>query len=312
MRPQELNLLVIFDTIMTEKSITRAAERLSMTQPAVSNAVARMRANWKDDLFVKDGRNIQPTSYAANLWEQVRTPLQNLNEAIEPGAFDPKTAKRTFRVAVPDIAVDSSWLEMRQLFEKEAPGINLHAVPYTIVNTEKVLEDADVDLVLSAKTPINGRILSTHLFDSHHLCVMRKDHPLAKPNLSIEEFAAADHLLISLSGDSAGPTDQALQQLGLSRRVAMTVNHFASAAPIIMDSNLIAVLPPSAIYKHIESGKLSITKPPIEIPPVPVSMLWHKRQDNDAGLKWLRHHFKRISVDRWISNTNEVCKLICK
>lgn len=312
MRPQELNLLVIFDTIMTEKSITRAAERLSMTQPAVSNAVARMRTNWKDDLFVKDGRNIQPTSYATNLWDQVRTPLQNLNEAIEPGAFDPKTAKRTFRVAVADIAVDTAWLEMRQLFEKEAPGINLHAVPYTIVNTEKVLEDADVDLVLSAKSPINGRILSTHLFDSYHLCVMRKDHPLAKPNLSIEEFAAADHLLVSLSGDSTGPTDQALQQLGLSRRVAITVNHFASAASIIMDSNLIAMLPSGAIHKHVASGKLSITKPPIEVPPVPVSMLWHKRQDNDAGLKWLRHHLKRISINRWTSNANEMCKLICK
>lgn len=312
MRPQELNLLVIFDTIMTEKSITRAAERLSMTQPSVSNAVARMRANWKDDLFVKDGRNIQPTSYAINLWEQVRTPLQNLSEAIEPGAFNPQTAKRTFRVAVADIAVDTSWLEMRQLFEKEAPGINLHAVPYTIVNTEKVLEDADVDLVLSAKTPINGRILSAHLFDSSHYCVMRKDHPLAKANLAIEEFAAADHLLVSLSGDSTGPTDQALQQLGLRRRVAMTVNHFASAAPIIMDSNLISVLPAGAIYEHISSGKLSIARPPIDIPPVQVSMLWHKRQDNDAGLKWLRYHLKRISVHRWNSNAKEVCEHLCK
>ena len=83
MRPQELNLLVIFDTIMTEKSITRAAERLSMTQPAVSNAVARMRANWKDDLFVKDGRNIQPTSYAINLWEQIRTPLRITQKCFE-------------------------------------------------------------------------------------------------------------------------------------------------------------------------------------------------------------------------------------
>lgn len=312
MRPQELNLLVIFDTIMTERSITRAAERLSMTQPAVSNAVSRMRTNWEDDLFVKDGRNIQPTTYAINLWDQIREPLQNLNEAVEPGAFDPKTAKRTFRVAVADIAVDTIWLEMRQLFEREAPGINLHAVPYTIVNTEKVLEDADVDLVLSAKSPINGRIQSTHLFDSHPLCVMRKDHPLAKPDLSIEEFAAADHLLISLSGDSTGPTDLALQQIGMSRRVAMTVNHFASAAPIIMDSDIIAILPPGAIYKHIDSGKLSVTKPPIEIPPVPISMLWHKRQENDAGLKWMRYHFKRIYVEQWTQITKDVCKLVCR
>jgi len=312
MRPQELNLLVIFDTIMTEKSITRAAERLSMTQPAVSNAVARMRANWKDDLFVKDGRNIQPTSYATNLWDQIRTPLHNLNEAIAPGTFDPKTAKRTFRVAVADIVVDWVWLEMRQLFEKEAPGINLHAVPYTIVNTEKVLEDADVDLVVSATTPMNGRILSSHLFDSSNLCVMRKDHPLAKPNLSIEEFAAADHLLVSLSGDSSGPTDQALQLLGMSRRVAMTVNHFASAAPMIMDSDLIALLPFGAIEKHIANGKLSITKPPIDIPVTAVSLLWHKRQDNDAGLKWLRHHLKRITVNHKTRNESEVRRLICK
>jgi len=150
------------------------------------------------------------------------------------------------------------------------------------------------------------------MFDSQHFCVMRKDHPLAKPNLSIDEFAAADHLLVSLSGDSFGPTDQALQQLGLSRRVAITVNHFASAAPIIMDSNLIAMLPAGAVHKHVESGKLSVTKPPIEIPPVTVSMLWHKRQDNDAGLKWLRNHLKQKSVDRWTSIANEMCKLLCK
>jgi len=312
MRPQELNLLVIFDTIMTEKSITRAAERLSMTQPAVSNAVARMRANWKDDLFVKDGRNIQPTTYAKNLWDQIRGPLHDINKAVEPGTFDPKTAKRTFRVAVADIVVDTVWLDMRQLFEKEAPGINLHAVPYTIVNTEKILEDADVDLVVSATLPMPGRILSTHLFDSYHLCVMRKDHPLAKSNLSIEEFAAADHLLISLSGDSYGPTDQALQQLGLSRRVAFTVNHFASAAPLIMNSDLISILPCGAIHKYVASGKLSVTKPPVEIPPTAVSMLWHKRQDQDAGLKWLRQHIEEKLVKRWTQNIKEIEKHVCK
>jgi len=90
MRSKELRLLVIFDIVMAEKSISRAADRLSMTQPGVSNAVARMRVFWNDDLFVKEGRNIQPTNYAINLWEQVRIPLKNLNEVIAPGTFDPK------------------------------------------------------------------------------------------------------------------------------------------------------------------------------------------------------------------------------
>ena len=118
MRPQELNLLVVFDAIMTERSITRAADRLSMTQPAVSNAVGRMRVAWKDELFVKDGRNIQPTLHAQNLWSQIREPLSALSEAMNPTAFVPSSAKRTFRIALTDIAVDMIWGQMRKIIEK--------------------------------------------------------------------------------------------------------------------------------------------------------------------------------------------------
>ncbi|MBL4631948.1 MAG: LysR family transcriptional regulator, partial [Paraglaciecola sp.] len=139
---------MVFDAIMTERSITRAAHRLSMTQPAVSNAVSRMRLVWKDELFVKDGRNIQPTLYAQNLWDKVREPLLSLTEAVTPKSFDPATVKRTFRVAVPDIVVDMAWAELRSTIEKEAPGVNIHAIPYTIVNTDQVLEDAEVDMVI--------------------------------------------------------------------------------------------------------------------------------------------------------------------
>lgn len=312
MRPQELNLLVIFDSIMTEKSITRTAERLSMTQPAVSNAVARMRIAWKDDLFVKDGRNIQPTIYAKNLWDRIREPLHQLNQAVDPDEFDPQTAQRTFRVAVSDIVVDTVWLDMRQMFEREAPGINLHAVPYTIVNTQQVLDDADVDLVVGSGITPPESIRSAHLFDTCFVCAMRKDHPLAKPDLSVEEFAAADHLLVSLSGDSNGTTDQALHQVGLSRRVAFTVNHFAAAAPMLIDSDLIAIVPAGAVYKQVASGQLSVTASPVPLPTTPISMLWHKRQDKDAGLKWLREHIQTKFISRWNRNLEEVYHCVCK
>ncbi|WP_019530818.1 LysR family transcriptional regulator [Dasania marina] len=311
MRPQELNLMVIFDTIMTEKSITRAADRLAMTQPAVSNAVARMRDAWKDELFVKDGRNIQPTLYAKNLWDQVKDPLHQLNLAINPGHFDPKTAQRTFRVAVSDIVVDTIWLQMRRLFEAEAPGINLHAVPYTIVNSQQVLDDAEVDLVVAASNPMQENIRSSYLFDSCLVCTMRKDHPLAKADLSLEEFAAADHLLISLSGNADGTTDQALLQHGLKRRVAITVNHFAAAAPLLIGSDLIAMLPAGINQRYITSGQLSVTKAPIDIPPSAISMLWHKRQDKDAGLQWLRMHIHNRMVTTWEKNRHKVFDCLC-
>jgi len=310
MRPQELKLLVIFDVIMTENSITRAAERLSMTQPAVSNALARMRILWKDELFVPDGRKVQPTTYAKNLWEKVRDSLHNINQAVEPKDFEARSAKRTFRVALPDIALNTLWLDMRKLFEKEAPGLNLHAVPYTIACTKPLLDDADVDLVIGQSNRSLESICSDHLFDTSYVCAMRKGHPLAKKFLTVEEFSLAEHLLVSLSGDVANPTDQALQQLGLTRRVAFTINNFSSAVPIIKESDLIAILPTDLIHNDLACGELAIARPPVDIPHTSISMLWHKRQSSDKGLIWLRKHIKQIFIKRRTHQVDKVLSFI--
>jgi len=310
MRPQELKLLVIFDVIMTENSITRAVERLSMTQPAVSNALARMRILWKDELFVPDGRKVQPTTYAKNLWEKVRDSLHNINQAVEPKDFEARSAKRTFRVALPDIALNTLWLDMRKLFEKEAPGLNLHAVPYTIACTKPLLDDADVDLVIGQSNRSLESICSDHLFDTSYVCAMRKGHPLAKKFLTVEEFSLAEHLLVSLSGDVANPTDQALQQLGLTRRVAFTINNFSSAVPIIKESDLIAILPTDLIHNDLACGELAIARPPVDIPHTSISMLWHKRQSSDKGLIWLRKHIKQIFIKRRTHQVDKVLSFI--
>lgn len=310
MRPHELKLLVIFDVIMTENSITQAAERLSMTQPAVSNAVARMRVLWKDELFVPDGRKIQPTTYAKNLWGKVRDSLHNINQAIEPEDFEAKSAKRTFRVALPDIALDALWLDIRKLFEKEAPGLNLHAVPYTIACTKPILDGADVDLVIGQSNRSLENICTDHLFDTSYVCAMRKDHPLTKKRLTVEEFSLAEHLLVSLSGDIASPTDQALQQLGLTRRIAFTVNNFLSAVPLIKESDLIAILPTDLVHNYLASGELAITHPPVDIPHSSISMLWHKRQSADKGLIWLRKHIKQIFIKRRAHQVEKVLSFI--
>ena len=143
----DLNLMVIFDAIMHEQSITAAADRLAMTQPAVSNAVSRMRNVWKDPLFVKHGRGIRPTPYANKLWQEISTPLESIRIATDKKKFIPAQLKRTFRIAVTDWMADLFWLPLRQLIEQEAPLVNIHAVPYT-VNGEGLLINADVDIVL--------------------------------------------------------------------------------------------------------------------------------------------------------------------
>ncbi|MEM9103292.1 MAG: LysR family transcriptional regulator [Pseudomonadota bacterium] len=310
MRPDELKLLVIFDVIMTEKSITQASKRLSMTQPAVSNAVSKMRVLWKDKLFVPDGRTIQPTTYANNMWSQVRDSLYNINQSIKPEPFEAKSAKRTFRIALPDIVLNLIWLELRQLFEREAPGLNLYAVPYTISGTKPLLDDAEVDLVVGQSNRSLENICTEHLFDTDYVCVMRKHHPLAKKPLTVEAFSKAEHLLVSLSGNIDNPTDHALQQLGLQRRIALTVNSFFSAVPIIKETNLIAILATDLLHNYLEDNDVAVTHPPIKIPHTSISMLWHKRQSNDKGLIWLREHIKRISVTRRAQQVENVFDFI--
>jgi DNA-binding transcriptional LysR family regulator len=278
-----------------------------MTQPAVSNALARMRILWDDELLVPDGRKVQPTSYAKNLWEKVRDSLHNLNQAVEPDSFEAKSAKRTFRIALPDIALDTLWLDLRKLFEKEAPGLNLHAVPYTIACTKPMLDGSDVDLVIGQSNRSLENICTDHLFDTSYVCVMRKDHPLTKKRLTVEAFSLAEHLLVSLSGDIASPTDQALQQLGLTRRIAFTVNKFSSAIPIIKETDLIAILPTDLIHNYLACNELVITHPPVTIPHSSISMLWHKRQSADKGLIWLRKHIKQIFIKR---RTHQVEKVL--
>lgn len=294
MRPQELNLIIIFDAIMTEGSISRAANRLSMTQPAVSNAVSRMRTAWKDDLFVKNGRNIKPTLKAINMWEQIKKPINELSSVIKPNDFDPATSTRTFRIAAADVVVQMMLLGLRQEIEKNAPGISVHMVPYTIVNTGQVLDDASVDLVIGSGDPQTGNVRSQHLFHPHFVCAMRPGHPLAKSELTLDEFANADHLFVSLSGDVVGVTDEVLAQKGLSRRIAMSVNQFSMVTPLLANSDLICVVPLFAISGGLISGEITGTSPPLDLSPADATIHWHLRQDKDLGLIWLREQVHRI------------------
>lgn len=294
MRSQDLNLLVIFDAIMTEGSITRAADRLNITQPAVSNAVGRMREIWKDDLFIKDGRNITPTLFAQNLWAQVKKPLEEIDEAINPEGFDPSTSRRTFRIAATDLMVDLAWADLRRRLEQEAPNVSIQTVPYTISNGEAVLNRASVDLLIGANDLMPPMETSEYLLELEYVCAMNPGHNLAKGDFTLERFVAADHLLVSLSGDVRGYTDMVLAEHRLQRRVAMTINNFASAAKMLKESNLVCVLPSVTVKPHVDSGTLLSRPLPVHVPGPKLSMFWHKRAARDQGNVWLRSVLKDL------------------
>lgn len=294
MRSQDLSLLVIFDAIMTEGSITRAADRLNITQPAVSNAVGRMREIWKDDLFIKAGRNITPTLFAQNLWAQVREPLEEIDDAINPKGFDPSNSRRTFRIAATDLMVDLAWANLRRRLEQEAPDVSVQTVPYTIANGETVLSRASVDILIGAVDLMPPMDTSEFLVDLEYVCAVNARHDLAKGDMTLERFVAADHLLVSLSGDVRGYTDTVLAEHGLQRRVAMTINNFASAINVVEKSNLVCVLPSVSVKPYVDSGTLVSRPLPIPVPGPKLSMFWHKRSDREPGNVWLRGVLKDL------------------
>ena len=310
MRPQELSMLIVFDAVMAEGSITRAADRLSMSQPAVSNTVAKMRATWKDEIFIKKGRNIQPTLFSTNLWSKIQTPLNEISNAIDPTVFDPATSTRTFYVGAADVLIDLAWADLRKIIENEAPGINVYARPYTINNGMKLLENSEVDIAIGVPGMMSHESINTELlYHSRFICVMRQGHPLEKQAFTLDRFLNAEHLFVSLSGDPHGQLDAELMKQGLKRRIAMTVNHFSAIVPLLVETDLISVVPSHAVIKGINDGLINAFKLPIEVEPLAITLFWHKRKQADSGLMWLSKKIYSIVEQRTINHRKYMDKI---
>jgi len=304
----DLNLVLIFDAIMKEKSITAAADNLAMTQPAVSNAVSRMRHAWKDPLFVKEGRGIRPTPYAITLWQSVAQPLAQISQAITPETFDPKTSNASFRIGTTDGSAGIVWSELRHIIEQEAPNINIYAVPFKI-DGEALLNNADVDLVFDYYNGSSKEITSKQMYDNHFVTVMGAKHELASQELTLDNYLNAEHLLVSLSGDIGGIVDDKLAQTNLKRRTAMTVNSFASAINLIKQTGLIVTLPYPIIAEHLQGGDLVIKATPIKLPSIKISLAWHSRNNHSQALKWLISVLDRIVASKPYLSDFELSRL---
>ena len=301
MKSQELHLIHVFDAIMTERSITRAADRLAMTQPAVSNVVSRMRHHWGDPLFIRKGRNIEPTSYAISLWHQIKDPIYELNKAISTTEFDPSTSKRRFRVAVTEVTVGLIWAELTEQLNKLAPGVDLHAVPYRSDSTYEDLKESNIDIAIGFLTEHDRSLRSTLLVQGGLRLAMRKGHPLAKINISMDEFIEAEHLMVSLSGEARGQIDTHLNQHNLSRRIAVTVNHFAVVPKILLNSDLICAVPIVLSNSSDFNNDLFFTELPFEIEPMYIYSIWHARNDRGKDIIWFRNIIEEILTRLWSS-----------
>jgi DNA-binding transcriptional LysR family regulator len=284
----DLNLLRVFDAVMTELNVTRAAFRLHMTQPAVSNALKRLRHLLNDELFIKVPTGVRATPKATQVWQPLRDALIQIQQTLKPLEFEPTTATTTFRIAMNDFTANLVLPELVRVIEETAPGINIRTMPTTYINAPMLLEQAEIDLAIGVFANPGIRLRSHFLLTSPFVCVMRQGHPLANQQLTLERYIQAKHLLVTLTGESTGLIDPLLQERGLKRQIALTVNQFAVAPRIIAQSNLIAVLPLRIVLLSGMVDYLHRAALPIELAPTTLQMMWHERNHLETGQQWLR------------------------
>lgn len=284
----DLNLLVVFDALMEERSVTRAGKRVGLTQPAVSNALARLRQLTKDDLFLRGPKGMRPTPRALELAGPVRQALHQVEQALEPAGFDPATASHTFRLAMADYAASLILPPLAHRLEREAPGVDIRTRYSDNVNAAGLLDRNEIDFAIGYHTDWPDRFDGQVLFTETYVCVMRKGHPLARETITLEEFAGARHLLISVTGEPVGFVDRLLARRGLKRRIAMTANQFLVAPLIIQNSDMIMTLAVRTAERFARVNNLHIVPVPLERDPIDLTLLWHKELSRHPAHEWMR------------------------
>lgn len=312
-RTLDLNLLRVFDEVMAERSLTRAARNLSLTQPAVSNALRRLRGTLGDELVVRDGQGMAPTPRALALWPTVREALRQLQASLSPSSFEPATASSTFVLTMADATAAELMPGLIDILEREAPGVAIRVLPLSTRDPRRLLDEgtADLavghfpsvlaDLVVRAQGDDTVAFAHQRLYDGQYVCVMRAGHPLARGPLTLDKFCAARHMLVSFSGRPYGFIDESLASLGRKRQVVLTVNQFFTAGRVVANSNLLTVLPQHFVSVTGIADQLVLRPLPFDVAPVHVDAVWHSRMDAQSAHLWLRSAVLRAARQAFAS-----------
>jgi DNA-binding transcriptional LysR family regulator len=284
----DLNLLVVFDAIMQAKTLTRAGQRLGMSQPAVSHALARLRHMLKDDLFVRAPEGMIPTPRAERMSGPVRAALQELQVTLESDEFDASQASRSFTIAANNYAARAVIPGLARRMALLAPSVVLEVRPIGMLHMLDQLDSGEVELALSTLTDGGDRFKCVGLLDDEYVAILSNDHRVAaETDLPIETFAALPQITITSSGDDTHFIDDALAERGLARLVSAKVP-LHSLILMLIGSKALAVVPRRVAVDLVAICPLAMRPLPFPSPRVALSMIWHRRFDNDPAHRWLR------------------------
>lgn len=294
----DLNLLPIFVALMEERSVTRAAERMGMTQPALSNALSRLRQMLQDQLFVRERYGIQPTPIALELSPLIAEALAQLDDAVlGQQAFDPAHAERLFTIAPNGYVEFVIVPAILARLEKVAPGIKLRLTPFGNDLAETGVVSGTTALVLGRIVDPPDNLVVQHLMDEGLACAVRADHPAIGDAMTREQFETMKHVNIVPPGRMRAGLFQALAQQQLKRDVAISVTNFFAVAEMVAVTDYCATLPSLICRRLMHDPRLKILPAPVDLGSFPVEMAWHVRYRHDPAHRWLRALIGEVITD---------------
>jgi len=285
----DLNLLVVFNQLLVERRVSKVAENLDLTQPAVSNALARLRKLLGDELFLRTPAGMEPTPFADQLAESVTYALGMIHSAInQRTSFDPHSSTRSFTIGMTDIGEIYFLPTLMDRLRQEAPGVSLSTVRNTAVNLKDEMEAGKVDLAIGLLPQLKAGFFQRRLFRQRYVCLFRKGHRLDKKKISLAEFSSAEHLVVVSAGTGHGKVDELLKRSGVDRNIRLTVPHFVGVGHILQATDLVATVPERLAQRLIGPFGLACVGHPATLPEVAINVFWHAKYHKEPANQWLR------------------------
>jgi DNA-binding transcriptional LysR family regulator len=289
-RKVDLNLLVVFDVLLRLQSVTRTAEELGMSQPAMSLALNKLRSAFSDPLFVRGSRGLSPTPRAERLAVPVRHVLDQIkNDVLRQPSFEPATTDRTFTFNMADVGELVFLPRLYAYVRTVAPGANIRTVSTPPAQLAEAMRSGEVDLAVGYFPHLQGAAMyQQRLFSHSFVCILRKDHPLSAEQITKKQFLEAEHAVVQQEGKSHELFEEALAAQGLERRIVLSIPHFLAIPLVIAETDLIVTVPYAIGMSFARMANLRTLRPPIQVRPAEVKQHWHARFHHDEVNRWIR------------------------
>jgi DNA-binding transcriptional LysR family regulator len=282
-----VELLSTLAVLLEARSVSGAAVKLGLTQSAVSKTLGRLRALFRDELFVRHARGLTPTPRALALEAPLRSILASVDELVTGTAFDPATAALDIRIAATDHGLAIYLAPAIAALRGRAPGIRIGVAPLVRTSLAPTLADGALDLAICGQDQAPPELESRRLGSERFAVAARHGHPRVRGKLTLDLFCALEHVLVSPGGPSfSGRVDAALAELDRRRSVVVTVTAFSMLSPLLATTDLVAVAPERVFLPHRD--RLQVLEPPLRVAPLPMALLWHARTHRSAAHRWVR------------------------